>query len=220
MGADFYTKLEDNKVKCLLCPHECTIAPGKTGICKVRSNQNGVLQLDVYGLLSATHFDPIEKKPLYHFHPGKEIFSLGSLGCNFKCKCCQNHHISQVGKAEYNRLQEISVLEILRQVKSSPENIGVAYTYNEPVVWYEFMLDIAKELSKNQYKNVLVSNGFINKDPLLKLLEYIDAFKGMVKKKLVPTFNLLSTQISPPLLSTISLLRDKPKPVPFSLLVP
>lgn len=176
MGADFFIKLEDNKVKCLICPHECNINPGKSGLCKVRSNHNGILQLDVYGMLSATHFDPIEKKPLYHFYPGKEIYSLGSLGCNFKCQCCQNHHISQTGKTDYSGLSEMSISDIIKQVKSNPLNIGVAYTYNEPVVWYEYMLDIAKEVRRNNYKNVVVSNGFINREPLLKLTEVIDAF--------------------------------------------
>ncbi len=176
MEADFYKKLENNRVQCLICPHECKIAPGNSGICKVRSNQDGILQTEVYGLLSATHFDPIEKKPLYHFHPGKEIFSIGSLGCNFRCQCCQNYHISQAGKNDFPRLLKMSVSDIMKHVKTNPLNIGVAYTYNEPVVWYEYMVDTAKEVHQNGFQNVLVSNGFINREPLLKLTECIDAF--------------------------------------------
>ncbi|MBN2523871.1 MAG: AmmeMemoRadiSam system radical SAM enzyme [Bacteroidales bacterium] len=176
MEASFYIKLDNNKIKCLLCPHECTINPGNYGICKVRKNQDGTLLQDVYGLVSAMHFDPIEKKPLYHYHPGKEIFSIGSLGCNFKCSCCQNHQISQTGKNGFRGLTEMGPTEILKYVRSNPLNIGVAYTYNEPVVWYEYMLDIAGEIHQNGFQNVVVSNGYINRKPLLQLTEYTDAF--------------------------------------------
>jgi pyruvate formate lyase activating enzyme len=130
----------------------------------------------VYGFLSASNFDPVEKKPLYHFHPGKDIFSMGSLGCNFHCKCCQNFHISQTGKDDISNLTKMNLSEIVKNVKLNPSNIGVAYTYNEPVVWYEYMIDIAKEIAHHNYKNVVVSNGFINSKPLNKLIEYIDAF--------------------------------------------
>lgn len=176
METSYYREIEDGRVQCLLCPHECIIAQGKEGICKVRKNIGGKLHLDVYGILSATNFDPIEKKPLYHFHPGKEIYSLGSLGCNFKCGCCQNYHIAQSGKKDFPHLTKMDIPDIMKNVRSDPYNIGVAYTYNEPMVWYEYMSDIAREVSLLQYKNVVVSNGFINTEPLLKLTEYIDAF--------------------------------------------
>ncbi|MBA7688850.1 hypothetical protein ES703_97339 [subsurface metagenome] len=139
------------------------------------------MHLDVYGSLSATHFDPIEKKPLYHFHPGKEIFSLGSLGCNFKCPCCQNYHISQSGIKDFPRLLKLTIPEIIRHAKSNPLNIGVAYTYNEPFVWYEYMFDTSQEIKKAGLYNVAVSNGYINKKPLEELTLYIDAFNIDIK---------------------------------------
>ncbi|MGD2035120.1 MAG: AmmeMemoRadiSam system radical SAM enzyme [Bacteroidales bacterium] len=176
MEAAFYTELEDQKVKCLLCPHECIIKPGKTGICKVRKNHNGVLYSDVYGLLSAMHFDPIEKKPLYHYFPGKEIFSIGSLGCNFSCRCCQNFNIAQAGRDDFPGLQEADPSQIMEMIRTNLSNIGVAYTYNEPGVWYEYMIDVAREVRQNGYRNVVVSNGYMNRTPLLKLTECIDAF--------------------------------------------
>lgn len=150
--------------------------PGKSGKCRVRTNRNGILYADTYNNLSATHFDPIEKKPLYHFYPGSEIFSLGSLGCNFRCNCCQNYEISQTGKAGFPRIQEMNVEKILRTARTNPANIGIAYTYNEPFVWYEYMFDIAKAAREEGMKNVMVSNGYVNPDPLNDLMPYIDAF--------------------------------------------
>jgi pyruvate formate lyase activating enzyme len=181
MEARFYKRQKDNKIKCYLCPHECIIKPGHSGICKIRTNIGGTLNADMYGYLSATHFDPIEKKPLYHFHPGSEILSLGSLGCNFHCSCCQNYEISQTGKKGFPRLQEISVSSIVKAAKADPANIGVAYTYNEPTIWYEFMYDIARDIKDNGLKNVAVSNGYVSKDPLKQLVKYFDAFNIDIK---------------------------------------
>ena len=181
MEAKYYSKLTDKKVKCLLCPHNCTISNNKSGICKVRSNIDGILYSDMYGCLSATHFDPIEKKPLYHFFPGSEILSLGALGCNFHCLCCQNSEISQTGKEGFPRLQYFSVDDIVNSAIRNSINLGIAYTYNEPTVWYEYMFDIAKEIKKAQRKNVVVSNGYLNKKPLRALLPLIDAFNIDIK---------------------------------------
>ncbi len=181
MEARYYDKLTDNKVQCKLCPHNCIIADGRSGICKVRTNKGGILNTDIYGCLSATHFDPIEKKPLYHFFPGSEILSLGGLGCNFHCACCQNYEISQTGIEGFPRLQYLSVGEIIKAARANPDNLGIAYTYNEPNVWYEYMFDIAQEIRQNQGKNVIVSNGYINEKPLRALLPIIDAFNIDVK---------------------------------------
>lgn len=219
MKTEFYNKLEDNKVQCLLCPHECLINPGKSGICKVRKNIDGALHLDVYGFLSATHFDPIEKKPLYHFHPGKEIFSLGSLGCNFHCKCCQNYHISQTGKSDFHHLTKISISEIVKRVKSNPLNIGVAYTYNEPIVWYEYMINIAKEISQLLYKNVVVSNGFINREPLAKLIEFIDAFNIDLKGFNSEVYRSFAGGKLDNVLQTLQLVKEKDRHLEITFLV-
>jgi pyruvate formate lyase activating enzyme len=174
--ASYYKKHTDSSVDCLLCPHHCQLQIGESGKCKIRTNIGGTLIAEMYGSLSAAHVDPIEKKPLYHFHPGMEILSLGGLGCNFSCDCCQNYHISQSGKKEYPRLLTMSVDDILKQAERTADNIGMAFTYNEPTVWYEFMLDIAKRVKSIRLENAMVSNGYINRKPLMKLIEYMDAF--------------------------------------------
>lgn len=173
--AMFYDR-QDGKVKCNLCPHNCLIKEGNTGICNVRRHTEGKLVSENYGVLSAVNFDPIEKKPLYHFYPGTVILSLGSLGCNMKCKCCQNWQISQTSVRDLSIRNSYMPQDMLRLAKSRSNNIGVAYTYNEPTVWYEFMLETAKLFRSAGLKNTIVSNGFINEEPLLELLKYIDAF--------------------------------------------
>lgn len=176
MEAKFYNNLRDEVVQCELCPHRCIIMPRSSGKCKVRSNRGGKLYADTYGLLSATHFDPIEKKPLYHFYPGNEIFSIGTLGCNFNCLCCQNYEISQSGVAGFPRLQNMVVDEVVNVAKSNIANKGIAFTYNEPFVWYEYMYDIARKSKAAGLKNVVISNGYINPEPLHELIQYIDGF--------------------------------------------
>jgi pyruvate formate lyase activating enzyme len=129
-----------------------------------------------YGWVSGLHMDPIEKKPLYHFFPGRQILSLGSFGCNLKCNFCQNWKISQA--CELNNFQgsQMAVDEIVELAKLNSGNIGIAYTYNEPTVGYEFMFDLAREIKKEGLQNVMVSNGYINAEPLKKLIPFIDAF--------------------------------------------
>ena len=173
--ARFYNKQDDLHVKCLLCPHECVLTEGKRGICKVRISLKCTLISENYGLLASIGFDPIEKKPLYHFFPGKEILSIGTVGCNLSCNFCQNCEISQVGVHEARFLKEYPVNRLIDTAKNRASNIGIAYTYNEPTVFYEYMLDVAKEIKKEGMYNVIVSNGYINPDPLDELLNYIDA---------------------------------------------
>lgn len=173
--AKYYKKLSDNKVQCELCPHSCIIENGKRGFCRVRKNDNGVLIAETYGIISAINLDPIEKKPLYRFYSGTNILSIGTVGCNMRCEFCQNYDISQVSVDDIF-LKKISVNEIIEIVKNEKESIGLAYTYNEPTIYFEFMLDLAKEIKKLGLKNVMVSNGFINEEPLSEILEYIDAF--------------------------------------------
>jgi len=174
--ASYSVQLLGNKVKCTLCPHLCILAEGKAGICRVRKNDGGKLVTEVYGKACCLRFDPIEKKPLYHFYPGSVIFSVGSVGCNLRCKFCQNWEISQTGAGDYPYIKPVTTDEIIRMAKERHDNAGIAYTYNEPVVWFEFMLDIAKESREAGLRNVMVSNGYINTGPLAELLEYMDAF--------------------------------------------
>lgn len=173
--AKYYSRKEAYLI-CELCPHNCTIKEGKTGICGVRENQSGELISLNYGKVSAIHVDPIEKKPLYHYYPGKNILSVGSEGCNMQCSCCQNYNISQITYNQFKNLKGYTPDEIIHTAIRIENNIGIAYTYNEPTVWYEYMMDIAGKAKKHGLKNVVVSNGYINQEPLLDLLNHADAF--------------------------------------------
>jgi pyruvate formate lyase activating enzyme len=172
----FFKKLQDDKVVCGLCPHNCNINPGEHGVCGTRFNHRGQLISANYGKVTALHPDPIEKKPLYHFFPGSIILSVGSFGCNLRCDFCQNHHISQESHAIFSEYRDVHPEEILQMAIEIEGNIGLAYTYNEPVIWYEFMADMARLMKENNMKNVMVSNGFVNPGPLKELCELIDAF--------------------------------------------
>ncbi|MCG6186470.1 AmmeMemoRadiSam system radical SAM enzyme [Maribellus maritimus] len=172
----FYTKLEDGTVKCELCPWNCILKVGQTGFCKVRENIDGKLITLVYNKVAALGVDPIEKKPLYHFFPGKNILSIGEVGCNLRCNFCQNHRISQCRASDFKGFHKITPEEIITEALKTFNNIGIAYTYNEPLTFYEFLLDTAKLAKPNGLKNVIVSNGYINPQPLKELLPFIDAF--------------------------------------------
>ena len=167
--------------QCNLCPHHCVIGDGKTGRCRVRENTKGEINLLTYGIVSSMGFDPIEKKPLYHFYPGKDIFSIGSFGCTLKCRFCQNWEISQDLPNHYSRMKRFAPEELVMTAASKKGNIGIAYTYNEPTVWFEFMLDIAAIARKYKMKNVMITNGFINPEPMDELLTFIDAFNVDLK---------------------------------------
>ncbi|MDD4235386.1 MAG: AmmeMemoRadiSam system radical SAM enzyme [Bacteroidales bacterium] len=171
--AMFYKTINENTVQCMLCPNYCILKNGQTGTCLTRKAENGKLLSLSYGKLVAIHMDPIEKKPLYHFYPGSETLSIGSAGCNLHCKNCQNHHISQSSPVD------------LQYVEATPEQLvnkalsmgctTISYTYNEPTVFYEFVYETAKLAHEKGLKNVIVLNGFINQEPLKKLLPYLDA---------------------------------------------
>jgi pyruvate formate lyase activating enzyme len=155
----YYTKKEGNKVKCLLCPWLCNLNPGQTGVCKVRTNNQGKLKTLVYGKVAALGIDPIEKKPLFHFYPGKTILSIGLVGCNLHCTFCQNHTISQCKADTYNGFIPFSSGQLLAKATGIRNNVGIAYTYNEPFTFYEFMFETARLVHSAGMKNVVVSNG-------------------------------------------------------------
>ena len=164
---------KDKKVQCVLCPRHCVINKGETGFCRARQNQNGKLFSLVYGKATGLQIDPIEKKPLYHFLPGSAVLSFGTLGCNLVCAHCQNWTTSQA-EPQKGHSYSITPEEIVeRAVLEHCESI--AYTYNEPTIFYEYMLDTAKLAKTKGIKNVLVSNGFIEKEPLIELCKYMDA---------------------------------------------
>lgn len=174
--AQFYIKLENQILRCELCPWNCVLKPGQTGVCKVRSNENGKLVTHVFNKVAALGIDPIEKKPLYHFYPGKNILSVGEVGCNLHCSFCQNHRISQCFASDFKGFYELNTKQIVEKATHTDKNIGVAYTYNEPFIFYEFMFETAQLAHENGLKNVMVSNGYVNPEPLKKLLTFIDAF--------------------------------------------
>jgi len=166
----FYER-EGERLHCLVCPQSCRIPEGGVGFCRMRRHEGGKLWAINYGQVSARHMDPIEKKPLYHFHPGSWILSLGTLGCNLACAFCQNWQISQ----ETVPTQYLSPRQAVEIARRERGNLGIAYTYNEPLMWYEWVLDTAPLVHEAGLKNVLVTNGFINPEPLARLLPHIDA---------------------------------------------
>jgi pyruvate formate lyase activating enzyme len=167
---DFQHPPVGGRVQCVICPHRCRIADQGVGICLCRKNVGGTLWPLNYGQVTSVAMDPIEKKPLYHFHPGREILSLGSWGCNFKCDFCQNWQISQQA-AETQRLEPREAVALAQ----SRGSVGIAYTYNEPTVWFEYVLDTARLAREAGLVNVLVTNGYIESAPLDRLLEVVDA---------------------------------------------
>ncbi len=174
--AMYFEPLEGGRVRCVLCPHRCVIAPGRSGICRQRWNEGGTLTSRIYGRVTSIAMDPIEKKPLYHFHPGEEILSIGTNGCNFSCKHCQNWSISQRDAPT----QSLPPAEAVRVARDNG-SFGISYTYNEPFIWYEYVLDTSKLAREHGLKNVLVTNGFVNPEPLAELLPFLDALNIDIK---------------------------------------
>lgn len=199
----YYKKLENDKVECTLCPHRCKLSNGQLGLCNARENQNGELVSLSYGKPVAIHIDPVEKKPLYHFYPNSQTLSIGTAGCNLHCKNCQNSHISQKSPDELSYTATTPQQIIDAAIKNDCKSIS--YTYTEPTIFYEFMLETAKLAHKNGLKNIMVSNGYINNEPLLELIPFIDAanidlkcfddsiYKKMTTANLQPVLNTLLT---------------------------
>ncbi|MGI6468527.1 MAG: AmmeMemoRadiSam system radical SAM enzyme [Syntrophomonadaceae bacterium] len=177
--AMFFEQLGELRVQCQLCPHRCKLKPGQKGICRVRSNQAGSLVTSNYGQVASLALDPIEKKPLYHFFPGTMILSAGTYGCNLSCSFCQNYALAhQTPPARF--IPPESLVLIAEQAQSSG-SVGVAFTYNEPSIWYEYIWDCARLLKDRGQKVVLVTNGYIEARPLNQLLPFIDALNIDVK---------------------------------------
>lgn len=172
---------EDDKIRCLLCPHRCLIKEGQSSRCLSRKNMGGKLYSLNYGKVLGAALDPIEKKPLYHFYPSTYIFSVGTFGCNFDCLFCQNHSLvhsvsieEKTEKKPNNYRDEVSPEELIGAVLKTP-SIGIAFTYNEPTVWYEYIKDVLPLAKEKDLKTVLVTNGFIKEEPLHKILPMVDA---------------------------------------------
>ncbi len=179
LEAMYYEKMDNGVVRCVLCPHHCRLKNEQVGLCRVRSNRAGVLFTYNYGEVSSLALDPIEKKPLFHFYPGSCILSAGSFGCNLACSFCQNYSIAH-GVPPTHYLEPENLAELTHN-SCEDGSIGLAFTYNEPSIWYEYIWATAPRLKEKGLKTVLVTNGYLEKEPLQRLLPYIDACNIDVK---------------------------------------
>jgi pyruvate formate lyase activating enzyme len=177
--ASHWKKLEGDKVQCELCPHQCKIPKGKKGICGVRENRDGVLYSLIYGSASSVAIDPIEKKPLFHFYPSSRVLSFGTVGCNLRCKHCQNYEISQASPEE-THLREVTPQEAV-ELAEVHKCKSIAWTYNEPIIWHEYALDSMKLCKQAGIHTVYVTNGYIKEEPLEEIAPYLDAANVDVK---------------------------------------
>jgi pyruvate formate lyase activating enzyme len=173
--------LGEDVVQCHVCPRLCHIAPGKSGVCRARVNEDGKLYAITYGKVCSVAADPIEKKPLYHFFPGTSVLSLGSVGCNFTCRDCQNWQIAHADPADATRDLRDLPIRNLSVLAANNECQGVAWTYNEPTIWLEYILDGAQAAHEHGLYTVMVTNGYITEDALAVLAPHIDAYRVDVK---------------------------------------
>jgi pyruvate formate lyase activating enzyme len=206
MECRYYTKLKDGAVECQLCPHHCRIVNGKTGVCRSRRNEDGVLVSEVYGKPCSLAIDPIEKKPLYHFHPGTQCLSIACTGCNFRCLNCQNHEISQVSPDDVNHY-ELSPNEVVALCRKH-HCPGIAYTYTEPLTYIEYVTDTARLAHENGLWNILVTAGYVCQEPLKDLLPYLDAANIDLKSFSDSIYQRISGGHLKPVLDTIWAMYD------------
>jgi pyruvate formate lyase activating enzyme len=178
--AMFYKQLEGMKIKCQVCPKNCVVGDGERGFCGNKENRRGTYYTLVYGKAAALNIDPIEKKPLFHFLPASKALSVGTAGCNFDCKDCQNWEISQVRPEQIDHPVALAPQAIVTKAPQYGATV-IAYTYNEPTVFYEYMHDTARLGRQHGLKSVMISNGYMNREPMLKLAQYMDAIKVDLK---------------------------------------
>ena len=204
--AMFYVKLPDSVVQCRLCFRNCVIAEGLRGFCRVRENREGVLYTLVYGLPSAVHIDPIEKEPQYHHLPGSNILAIGTVGCNFVCLHCHNWPLSQASPGDRSVI-DFPPEEVIRYALLNGVPI-ISFTYNDPIVCFEYLYDVAKLAQQNGLRIIWHTNGAINHDPLMAILPYTDAItvdlKGFTDKAYANSAALLQ-----PVLNTLKTIREQ-----------
>lgn len=203
--AAYYKKLEDARVECELCPRKCTIADMERGYCGVRENRGGTYYTLVHSRVCALNVDPIEKKPLFHYLPGTKAYSLATAGCNVECKFCQNWQISQYRPEQIESIK-LTPEDIVRDTKMSGSRT-VAFTYSEPVVFYEYMLDIAQQCKEQGLGAVMISNGFIQEKPLIELCQHLSAVKIDLKGFTEKFYQEVCTGELKPVLNTLLTLK-------------
>ena len=202
----FYINLTD-KVQCRICPRNCIILEGQRGFCRARENIKNKLYSLVYARPCSINLDPIEKKPLYHFYPSHRSLSVATVGCNMACKHCQNWEISQADPDSFPARELMPEQIVNMAVKGNYKSIS--YTYTEPTIFYEYVLDTAKLAKKKGIKNVIVSNGFINPEPLVEWCKYIDAANIDLKFFDDAIYREMTTAWLDPILETIKTLHKK-----------
>lgn len=202
-----YRNLGDRQVACLICPNHCALSPGDRSVCRSKVNVGGKLYSLAYGNPCAVHIDPVEKKPLYHFAPRSKSFSLAAAGCNFRCLNCQNWEISQAKPHEVQH-RELFPAEAAAAAKQAGCH-SIAYTYSEPVTFYEYMLDTARAAREAGLRNVLISNGYINREPLTDLCRALDAANINLKAYSDAIYRKLNGGRLEPVLATLKTLHDQ-----------
>ncbi|MDH4222280.1 MAG: AmmeMemoRadiSam system radical SAM enzyme [candidate division Zixibacteria bacterium] len=210
----YYEKLGNKKVQCHLCPWECKLTEGKFGVCRGKRNVEGRLYAVNYAKAVSVAMDPIEKKPLYHFHPGSQILSSGPNSCNLRCDHCQNWNISQTVSPT-----ELVTPENLVSLALKHNSVGIAYTYTEPLMWFEYVLETAKLARSKKLVNVLVTNGYINTEPLLELLPLIDALNIDVKSMSQDFYKKVCKGKLEVVLKTVELLIEHKRHVELTYLI-
>ncbi|HVN72022.1 MAG TPA: AmmeMemoRadiSam system radical SAM enzyme [Desulfomonilia bacterium] len=213
----FYQKSYGNKVACLVCPNHCILSPGDRSVCRSKVNLGGKLYSIAYGNACAANIDPIEKKPLYHFRPRTRTFSLAEAGCNQRCLNCQNWEISQA-RPEDVSFSELFPADAVKAAKSSG-SASIAYTYSEPITFYEYLFDTAKLARDNALSNVIVSNGYINTEPLIKLCSVLDGASIDIKSFSDDIYRKLNGGRLDPVLSTLKTLHGHNVHLEISTLV-
>jgi pyruvate formate lyase activating enzyme len=217
--ASHYRIIDKDRIRCQLCPHFCVLEENEYGLCHARVNLGGELRTASYGILSALSADPVEKKPLYHFYPGKPILSAGGFGCNLSCSFCQNCEISQTNSSVFSRYPSREPENVVQQAAGLRGNIGLAYTYNEPTIFFEFMVRCAALIHDNHMKNVMVTNGFINKEPLEELLPVMDAFNVDLKSYRDEFYKHISGGRLKPVLDTIERIAKSERHLELTFLI-
>lgn len=216
--AMFYDKQPDKVVICHLCPHHCRIREGKRGICRVRKNEAGDLVTENYGQVVSLALDPIEKKPLFHFFPGQMILSAGTYGCNLSCSFCQNYALAhETPPARYIAPETLSTVTAGARAQGS---VGMAFTYNEPSIWYEYIRDCARLLKERDLKVVLVTNGYIETKPLQELLPFVDAMNIDIKAYTNDFYKKLCKGTLEPVLQTVKTAAEQTHVEVTTLLIP
>lgn len=205
--AMWYDKLAGGLVHCRLCPNNCRLSEGQVGICRARKNIGGELYSMVYGKIASVHVDPIEKKPFFHVLPGSGAFSIATSGCNLRCLFCQNWEISQAFPWDVKTMPATPEQVVDAGLKSGAQSI--AFTYNEPTIFYEYMFDIAKLAKQKGLRTVVISNGYINEEPLRALLPFIDAYKVDFKAFNAKFYTEVTGGSLEPVLNTMKLIREQ-----------